>query len=100
MMKIDENKGVTFVPEAPDVCELCGDKAELRPYGPNRERICAPCGSKDMVTTMRMMNAAMDQALVDHGVSLTEVSRVGFVHSDETEVVLYEVPSPNGDQDV
>ena len=28
-------------------CELCGEKAELRPYGPKGERICFKCGMKD-----------------------------------------------------
>lgn len=28
-------------------CELCGTVAELRPYGPNGERVCFTCGMKD-----------------------------------------------------
>lgn len=28
-------------------CELCGAVAETRPYGPNGERVCFPCGMKD-----------------------------------------------------
>ena len=32
-------------------CELCGTVAELRPYGPNGERICFKCGMKDEKTT-------------------------------------------------
>lgn len=28
-------------------CELCGKIEELRPYGPNGERICFTCGMKD-----------------------------------------------------
>jgi hypothetical protein len=42
----------------PDKCELCGVVAELRPYGPNRERICYECGMKDRATTERQMNAS------------------------------------------
>lgn len=38
----DRDKLITRQPA--DVCELCGTKAELRPYGPNGERICFPCG--------------------------------------------------------
>jgi len=30
--------------EEDDVCELCGKVDELRPYGPNGERICYDCG--------------------------------------------------------
>ena len=33
-------------------CELCGEQGkELRPYGPNGERICFACGMKDEATT-------------------------------------------------
>lgn len=32
-------------------CALCGEKAELRPYGPNGENICFACGMKDEATT-------------------------------------------------
>lgn len=28
-------------------CELCGAEKELRPYGPNGENVCFPCGMKD-----------------------------------------------------
>jgi len=35
------------------VCEMCGKVAELRPYGPNGENICFPCGMKDEETTAR-----------------------------------------------
>ena len=37
----------------PEKCELCGEVAELRPYGPNNEFICYECGMKDEVTTSR-----------------------------------------------
>ena len=33
--------------EPPDACDLCGKKAELRPYGPNGERVCFECGMKN-----------------------------------------------------
>lgn len=33
-------------------CELCSAQGkELRPYGPNGERICFPCGMRDEATT-------------------------------------------------
>ena len=34
-------------------CDLCGEKAELRPYGPKGENICYKCGMKDEQTTNR-----------------------------------------------
>ena len=37
----------------PAKCELCGKKAELRPYGPKGENICYKCGMKDEQTTKR-----------------------------------------------
>ena len=43
--------------EEPDECELCGKFEELRPYGPNGERICFDCGQKDKKTTERQMDA-------------------------------------------
>jgi hypothetical protein len=36
-------------------CELCGTVAELRPYGPNAERVCFPCGMKDEAAMERGM---------------------------------------------
>lgn len=36
-------------------CDLCGKIDELRPYGPNGEKICFECGKKDPETTERMM---------------------------------------------
>jgi hypothetical protein len=38
----------------PDRCQLCGEYAELRPYGPAGEEICYACGMKDEETTKRM----------------------------------------------
>jgi hypothetical protein len=35
-------------------CEFCGKVAELRPYGPNRERICFQCMKKDEATAHRV----------------------------------------------
>jgi hypothetical protein len=32
-------------------CELCDKEDELRPYGPNGERICFDCGMKNVETT-------------------------------------------------
>ena len=50
--------GLGFIaPEAEDVCEMCGKVDELRPYGPNYERICFDCGMKNEELT----NARMDE---------------------------------------
>jgi len=37
----------------PATCELCGQQKELRPYGPNGENICFPCGQKDVAGTVQ-----------------------------------------------
>lgn len=41
--------GDTFViaVEPDGVCEFCGKTDELRPYGPNGERVCFECAMKD-----------------------------------------------------
>src|SRR5687768_16385312 len=47
---------VVISPERPADCEVCGTRAELRPYGPNGEHICFDCGMKDETTTKARMN--------------------------------------------
>jgi len=42
-------------PEETDVCQRCAKIEELRPYGPNGERICFDCGMLDPETTEKMM---------------------------------------------
>ena len=39
--------------EDDDVCQFCAKIAELRPYGPNGERICFDCGMQDEETTIK-----------------------------------------------
>lgn len=46
---------VFFATEQEQQCDLCGEIAELRHYGPNGECICIACGDKDHATTIRMM---------------------------------------------
>jgi formylmethanofuran dehydrogenase subunit E len=41
-------------------CELCGELAECRPYGPNGEQICFECGMKDEETTKKKFYAFID----------------------------------------
>lgn len=48
-----------ITPEPDDVCEKCDKVAELRPYGPNGERICFDCAMKDKATTQKMMNKVL-----------------------------------------
>lgn len=39
--------------EQPQQCDFCGKVRELRPYGPNGEKICFECAMKDPDTTRR-----------------------------------------------
>lgn len=51
MTKVLKN-GIIVISDEPDgVCEFCGKKDEVRPYGPNNESICFDCGMKDKKTT-------------------------------------------------
>lgn len=50
-------------PEPPSPCELCGKIAELRPFGPNDERICASCGDADRRTTERKYKAMIGDVI-------------------------------------
>lgn len=43
--------------EPPQICEICGDFEETRPYGPFGEQICFDCGMADPITTERHMRA-------------------------------------------
>lgn len=57
--KVSEH--VVIIEGEPDgVCELCGKTDELRPYGPNNERICFDCAMKDEATTNRKFNELID----------------------------------------
>lgn len=56
MTKVYKHENVRIVmiePEPDGVCELCGKVDELRPYGPNGERICFDCGMKNLEMTER-----------------------------------------------
>jgi hypothetical protein len=41
--------------EPDDICEYCGKKEELRPYGKNGAKICFKCGMKDKAETEKNM---------------------------------------------
>lgn len=39
--------------EPDEVCELCGEDAETRPYGPGGKRVCYQCGMKNRDEAIR-----------------------------------------------
>jgi hypothetical protein len=50
--------GLGFIAQEPEgECEMCGNTEELRPYGPNYERICFDCAMKNEELT----NTRMDE---------------------------------------
>jgi hypothetical protein len=47
---------IIIIEEEPEgICEYCGRKEELRPYGKNGARICFECGMKDKDETEKNM---------------------------------------------
>jgi hypothetical protein len=49
--------GLGFICHEPEgKCEMCGEVDELRPYGPNYERICFDCGMKNEELTKARMD--------------------------------------------
>jgi hypothetical protein len=62
--------------EPAEPCELCGTVAELRPYGPNKERICRPCGQKDPATTRARMVERI--AACETGIAIFPQAAVGL----------------------
>lgn len=40
----DGFKFIIIEPEGDEVCTICGELRELRPYGPGGSRICFDCG--------------------------------------------------------
>lgn len=50
---------VVVVGESRQQCDMCGKIAELRPYGPNGEKICYACGMKDPETTDKMISKVL-----------------------------------------
>lgn len=52
-----DDVNIVFIEDEPDQqCDMCGNIDELRPYGPNGEKICYDCGMKDPVTTAKMLH--------------------------------------------
>lgn len=50
---------VELCPERPQQCDLCGNVAELRPYGPGGACICIACGRKDFTGTCARMGVKL-----------------------------------------
>jgi hypothetical protein len=46
--------------ESDGLCAFCGRLEELRPYGPNNERICFDCAMKDEATAARKFRERFD----------------------------------------
>lgn len=59
---------------APAKCTVCGELAELRPYGKDGAEICFPCAMKDLETTKEMFHKATEN------VSIFEVSGDALLH--------------------
>jgi len=53
------DKLVVIYREEDSICEFCGKKAELRPYGQNRERICFRCAMEDEKMTEKRFNEVL-----------------------------------------
>jgi hypothetical protein len=55
---------MTFKIEPKDECAFCHQIAELRPYGPNGERICFKCAMKDEETTTRKFLESIEEQIL------------------------------------
>jgi hypothetical protein len=66
MAKLFERKGDLIIADRRDpkafdgLCELCGVKDELRPYGPGGMNVCFDCGMKDPDEVARQFKARLD----------------------------------------
>lgn len=50
--------------EEPGRCELCGNMAELRPYGPGNKSICVDCADRDPEGTQERMDVFLRRMLM------------------------------------
>jgi len=61
MTYFDKEKGVVRIQIEPeDDCELCGKHEELRPYGPNGERVCWSCAHENPLEMNRRLIAMLE----------------------------------------
>lgn len=59
-MSFRTRDGVTVICEESETpCELCGNVAETRPYGPNGAEICFACGQKDREATQQRIGEVL-----------------------------------------
>lgn len=49
--------------ENPQQCDFCGEIDELRPYGPNGECVCFPCGMKNEDAATKQFWRRMDASV-------------------------------------
>lgn len=57
---IDSGRAIMAQPDGR--CDLCGEVKETRPYGPNGENVCFPCGMKDEDAMKRAFERRMGWA--------------------------------------
>jgi hypothetical protein len=50
-----------IIKEKESICELCGKKAETRPYGPKGERVCFECGMQNPGECARAVSSELVQ---------------------------------------
>jgi len=53
---------VVIIDVRPAPCALCGERAELRPYGPGNALICHPCMGRDEAACKARMYAFLEEA--------------------------------------
>ena len=59
-------RGEIYV-EAAQQCDLCGEIAELRPYGPNGECVCFSCGMRNEDAAKRAFRSRLLNRLAQQG---------------------------------
>jgi len=62
-----EDGTVWVAAEPPGRCELCGAVKETRPYGPNGEQVCFPCGMKNEAAMKRQFDALLQPETTSGG---------------------------------
>jgi len=70
-------------PEKSQQCDLCGEIAELRPYGPKGECICYKCGMKNPKAAFkRFAKHVMGRKVTDKQAEQAMALRDIFGHND------------------
>ena len=55
--------------EEDSICELCGEKKELRPYGPNGENVCFQCAMKDEESAKKQFQRLLNGKEIERKIS-------------------------------